>query len=205
MSGIATFVENNYTISPSSRIKNAASKLLGTYCMNNTAIVPMETIENQIYLIRGQKVMIDYDLASLYGVPTKRLNEQVKRNIKRFTGDFMFVLSNQEKEELVAICDRFSTLKHSTSNPYAFTEQGIAMLSSVLNSERAIYVNIEIMRAFVRIRHILSIHKELAQKIELLEKRVFKHDADIRELVRDIRKMTINRSTRKHNVGFLIT
>jgi len=205
LSGIATFVENNYTISPSSRIKNAASKLLGTYCMNNTAIVPMETIENQIYLIRGQKVMIDYDLASLYGVPTKRLNEQVKRNIKRFTGDFMFVLSNQEKEELVAICDRFSTLKHSTSNPYAFTEQGIAMLSSVLNSERAIYVNIEIMRAFVRIRHILSIHKELAQKIELLEKRVFKHDADIRELVRDIRKMTINRSTRKHNVGFLIT
>ena len=105
-----------------------------------------ETIEAKIFIIREQKVMIDRDLAILYGVSTKRLNEQVKRNIQRFPKDFMFVLSMQEKNELVANCDRFITLKHSTVFPYAFTEQGLAMLSSVLNSERAILVNIQIMR-----------------------------------------------------------
>jgi hypothetical protein len=180
--------------------------------MNDTAIVLMEAIENQIYFIRGQKVMLDRELATLYGVPTKAFNQAVKRNIRRFPGDFMFQLT---REEAISLRSQFVTLennaglsnrgKYSKYLPYAFTEQGIAMLSSVLYSERAIDVNIEIMRAFVRIRHFLSTHKELAQKIDLLEKRVFKHDANIRDLVRDIRKMTIERPTRKHNVGFLIT
>ena len=97
-------------------------------------------IKNCIFTIRGQKVMIDRDLADLYGVPTKRLNEAVKRNIKRFPEDFMFKLNDKELKELVANCDRLETLKHSTTPPNAFTEQGVSMLSSVLNSERAIAI-----------------------------------------------------------------
>ena len=101
-------------------------------------IVSQDTIELKIFLIRGQKVMLDKDLAELYGVKTKRLNEQVKRNRKRFPEDFMFQLTKGEKEELIPHCDRLKVLKHSTINPYAFTEQGVAMLSSVLKSDRAI-------------------------------------------------------------------
>jgi 3-dehydroquinate dehydratase len=115
-------------------------------------IVPQDSIEQKIFLLRGQKVMLDRDLAGLYGVKTKRLNEQVKRNRKRFPEDFMFQLTTGEKEQLVANCDRFKALKHSTINPYAFTEQGVAMLSSALTSDRAIQVNIQIMRVFSRLR-----------------------------------------------------
>jgi hypothetical protein len=122
-------------------------------------------------------------LAVLYGVRTKRLNEQVRRNRKRFPGDFMFQLTNQEKEELVANCDRFKVLKHSTVNPYAFTEQGVAMLSSVLNSERSILVNIAIMRTFVKLRQVLATHKELAHKLNELERKIEKHDEEIATMV----------------------
>lgn len=107
------------------------------------------SIEPRILTLRGQKVMLDRDLAELYGVPTYRLNEAVKRNSKRFPAHFMFQLSRQEKQELIANCDRFKTLKHSTVLPYAFTEHGVAMLSSVLNSERAIQINIQIIDAFI--------------------------------------------------------
>lgn len=110
--------------------------------------------------------MIDRDLAALYKVKTYRLNEQVRRNIKRFPLDFMFQLTDEEKNELIANCDRFASLKHSTSNPYAFTEQGIAMLSSVLNSDRAIEANIQIMRTFAKIRELMLVHKDLRHKIE---------------------------------------
>ena len=108
---------------------------------NALQLTTQEKIEQIIFLLRGKKIMIDHDLAGLYGVKTYRLNEQVKRNIKRFPEDFMFQLTNEEKTELIANCDRFKLLKHSTSLPYAFTEQGIAMLSSVLNSDSAIQVN----------------------------------------------------------------
>lgn len=104
-------------------------------------IIPIDKIESKILLIRGQKVMLDRDLAVLYGTPTKRLNEQVKRNVKRFPEDFMFQLKLWEFKQLVANCDRFALLKHSSSMPYVFTEQGIAMLSSVLKSEKAIEVH----------------------------------------------------------------
>ena len=143
---------------------------------NKSLAVPTEIIQSKIYLIRGQKVMLDRDLAELYGVLTYRLNEQVKRNIKRFPEDFMFQLSIQEKDELIANCDRFSSLKHSSSNPYAFTEQGVAMLSSVLNSDRAIEVNIQIMRIFTRLRELMISHKDLARKIEDLERKYQDHD-----------------------------
>ncbi len=134
-----------------------------------SGLAPVEIIVNKILVIRGQKVMIDTDLAGLYGVPTKRLNEQLKRNIRRFPEDFMFQLTKEEKSELVANCDRFKRLKHSTVNPYAFTEQGVAMLSSVLNSERAILVNIQIMRTFTQMRRMMLSYKDLKTKIEKME------------------------------------
>ena len=152
-------------------------------------LIPEERIESKIYIIRGQKVMIDRDLAGLYNVPTKRLNEQVKRNVQRFPEDFMFQLTISEKEQLVANCDRFKTLKHSTSLPYAFTEQGVAMLSSVLNSERAILVNIAIMRAFVKLKQVLATHKEVSRKLKELESKVEGHDENIKAIFDVIRQL----------------
>ncbi|MFH1709807.1 MAG: ORF6N domain-containing protein [bacterium] len=135
-------------------------------------LAPQEAIETRIFLIRGQKVMLDRDLAELYGVETKYLNRQVRRNLERFPDEFMFLLSEQEKEELVTNWHRFKPLKHSTSLPLAFTEHGVAMLASVLNSESAIKISIFIIKAFVRLRRVLSAHKELARKLEQLEQRV---------------------------------
>ncbi len=134
-------------------------------------LVPVENIESKIYQLRGKKVMIDRDLAFLYGVTTKRLNEQVRRNIKRFPEDFMFKLTKQEKNELVAICDRFNPLKHSTVSPYAFTEQGVAMLSGILNSDRAISVNIQIIRVFIQLKRMLLTNASIRRKIEEMEKK----------------------------------
>lgn len=122
-----------------------------------------------IFQFRGFKVMIDTDLAVLYDVPTKRLKEQVKRNIERFPEDFMFELTKNEKDELVANCDRLATLKHSSVNPLAFTEQGVSMLSSVLRSEKAIQINIEIMRAFAKYRALLKENEELKKEILKLD------------------------------------
>jgi hypothetical protein len=125
--------------------------------------------ETLIFQFRGFKVMIDADLAMLYGVPTKALKQQVKRNIKRFPEDFMFELSKNEKDELVTNCDRLITLKHSSVYPLAFTEQGVAMLSSVLHSEKAIKINIEIMRAFARYRSLLRENEDLRKEIMKLD------------------------------------
>ena len=125
--------------------------------------------ETLIFQFRSFKVMIDADLAMLYDVPTKRLKEQVKRNMDRFPEDFMFELTKNEKDELVAICDRLATLKHSSINPLAFTEQGVAMLSSVLHSDKAIKINIDIMRAFARYRAFLSENQELKKEILKLD------------------------------------
>jgi len=138
---------------------------------NQKSFIPAERIEQSILLIRGQKVMLDADLAVLYEVPTKALNQAVKRNERRFPPDFMFQISKKEKNELVTNCDRFKRLKHSTALPRAFSEQGVAMLSTVLNSERAIEVNIEIMRAFVRLRKMLASNVVLARKLAVLEKK----------------------------------
>jgi len=134
-------------------------------------LISIEVITSKIFVIRGKKVMLDRDLAQPYEVTTKRLNEQVKRNIKRFPEDFMFQLTKAEKDELVAICDRFNPLKHSTVLPYAFAEQGIAMLSGVLHSNRAIRVNIQIMRAFIQLKRMALTYTELKRKIEAMEKK----------------------------------
>lgn len=133
------------------------------------SLVPVERIERSILLIRGQKVMLDNDLASLYGVETKKLIQAMKRNVDRFPEDFMFQLNNEEFDVLRS---QFVTSKSRGGRryaPYAFTEQGVAMLSSVLRSPRAVAVNIEIMRAFVRLRQMLFSHAELARKVNALE------------------------------------
>ncbi len=134
-------------------------------------LIPIQVITSKIFVIRGKKVMLDRDLARLYEVMTRRLNEQVRRNIKRFPEDFMLQLTKHEKDGLVAICDRFNSMKHSTVLPYAFTEQGIAMLSGVLSSDRAIMVNIQIMRAFIQLKRMLLTNADLRRKIEGMEKK----------------------------------
>ncbi len=135
-------------------------------------ILQTRQFENLIFELRGFKVMIDMDLAALYETETKRLKEQVKRNRDRFPDDFMFELTSEEKEQLVANCDRLSTMKHSSINPIAFTEQGVAMLSSVLRSQKAIKINIEIMRAFVYYRQLLLQNQELYKKVKELDEKV---------------------------------
>ena len=121
-------------------------------------------ISSRILTLRREQVILDRDLAELYGVETKRLNEQVKRNIERFPSDFMFQLNNSEKNELVAKCDRFNNIKHSTVNPMVFTEQGIYMLSSVLKSKKAIEVNIAIIRTFKKLREFSKHYNALAKQ-----------------------------------------
>ncbi len=163
-------------------------------------LVAQETIEGRILLIRGKKVMLDADLAWLYGVTTKRLNEQVKRNLKRFPEDFMFKLTRDEKLELVAKCDRFARLKHSSASPHAFTEQGVAMLSSVLHSDRAIQVNIQIMRTFTRLRQMLFLRDDLRGKIEEMESR---YDHHFRVVFRAIKELVEPVSRKpKRRIGF---
>jgi phage regulator Rha-like protein len=135
-------------------------------------------INDRIFVFRDTQVMIDKDLAELYGVETKRLNEQVKRNIERFPEEFRFQLTTKEKSELVANCDRFETLKHSTSNPYAFTEQGVAMLSAVLNSKTAINISIRIIKAFVEMRKFLLTNAKIFQRLDKLELKQIEHKKD---------------------------
>ena len=146
--------------------------------------------------------MLDKDLAELYEVSTKRLNEQVRRNISRFPADFMFQLT---KDESSSLRSQFVTLKrggHRKYLPYVFTEQGVAMLSSVINSERAIQVNIAIMRAFVKLRQILSTNKELAGKLKELEHKVEKHDTEIHAIFEAIRQLMAPPDKPKRRIGF---
>ena len=167
-----------------------------------TDMVPQGTIERKILLVGGKKVMLDEDLAILYGVPTKSLNLAVKRNKNRFPGDFMFQLSKKENESL-----RFQieTSKRGGRrySPYAFTEHGILMLSSVLNSERAIQVNISIMRVFVKLKEMISAHKGLLYKLNALERKAEKHDKEIFAIFEVLRKlMEPPRGRPKRRIGF---
>jgi phage regulator Rha-like protein len=166
-------------------------------------VLPREHIEKSILLLRGQKVMLDADLANLYGVDAKQLKRQVRRNRDRFPTDFMFELS---KEEYDALRRHFGTLKkrgkHSKYLPYAFTEQGVAMLSSVLRSKRAVQVNIAIMRAFVKLREMVAAHKELAGKLAELERKVASHDSHITSLFDAIRQLMEPMPPKPRRIGF---
>ena len=166
-------------------------------------LIPAEVIENKILLIRSEKVMLDADLAALYGVTTKRLNEQVKRNRERFPEDFMFQLSEKEKAEVVANCDHLKRLKFSPNLPYAFTEHGAIMLATVLNSPVAVQASIQVVRAFVKLREMLSSNKELAHKLTLLENRIEKHDGEIKAIFNAIRQLMVPAEPQsKKPIGF---
>ena len=168
----------------------------------NHALVPKEMIEKSILFLRGHKVMLDMDLAKLYQVKTFRLNEAVRRNTARFPEDFMFQLTENEKKEVIANCDHLKNLKFSPQLPYAFTEQGIAMLSSVLRSERAIRVNIEIMRTFVRLKKLLTSHAELAGKIDSLEKKYDSQFKIVFDALRELLAPPVPEPKPKGPIGF---
>jgi hypothetical protein len=146
--------------------------------------------------------MIDRDLARLYGVETKHLNRQVKRNIERFPEEFMFQLTLEEKRELVTNWHRFASLKHSSTLPYAFTEHGVAMLASVLKSERAIKISIHIIKTFVKLRQLISTHKEVERRLNELERKIEKHDVDIQEIFGVIRQLMAPPEEPKRRIGF---
>lgn len=173
--------------------------------MAKDSLIPDERIERAILLIRGQKVMLDRDLATLYCVPTGALNQAVKRNRKRFPSDFMFQLSKNETEKWKSqiVISNPSTKMAIRKRPFAFTEQGVAMLSSVLRSDRAIEVNIAIMRAFVRLRQILATHKDLERKLEEHDRKLGEHDQKFNIVFEAIRQlMAPPPSPKKPRIGF---
>jgi phage regulator Rha-like protein len=164
--------------------------------------LPTEAIEKSIYLIRGQKVMLSTHIAQLYGVEPRSLVQAIKRNIQRFPEDFMFQLTSEEFDALKSqiVISSWGGLRRA--RPYAFTEQGVAMLSSVLRSERAIEVNIAIMRVFVRLRQMLATHKELATKLAELENRLKDHDEQILAIFDAIRALMTTPEKPKKKIGF---
>ena len=170
--------------------------------MSSTSVIPIESIQQRIYLIRRRKVMLDTDLAKLYGVETFNLNKAVKRNLDRFPADFMFQLTKEEAETL-----RFQIGMSKPSGrggrrtlPYAFTEQGVAMLSSVLRGKRAAEVNVAIMRAFVRLRELIANHKDLARKFSQLEKKYDKHFLVVFKAIRKLHGPT--KPPKRQQIGF---
>jgi len=165
------------------------------------SVIPVEKVEKAIFMIRGQKVMLDKDLAKLYNVSTSVLNKAVTRNIERFPSDFMFQLT---KEEFSNLKFHFGTSSWGGTRklPRAFTEQGVAMLSSVLKSKRAVQVNIEIMRVFVRLREMLATHKELARKFEELEERIAAHDGQIQAIFEAIQQLMASPEKPRKRIGF---
>ena len=162
-------------------------------------VVPEERIAQGILMIRGHKVMLDADLADLYGVTTKRLNEQVKRNQGRFPPDFMFQLTDVEKAEVVANCDHLVRLKFSPALPNAFTEHGAIMAASVLNTARAVEMSVFVVRAFVRLRQMLASNAELARKLATLEK---KYDAQFKVVFDAIRELMTPPERKNRSIGF---
>src|ERR1043166_3734591 len=165
-------------------------------------IIPIERIAGSIHVLRGQKIILDFDLARLYRVTTGNLNKAVQRNAERFPPDFMFQVSQDEAERLIFQFGRSKGRGGRRHRPYAFTEQGVAMLSSVLNSERAVKVNIAIMRAFVRLREALETNRELAQKFAELEQRVGKHDEEIAAIIEAIRQLITPPEKPRREIGF---
>ena len=159
--------------------------------MNEVSVIDEESIKNKIFTIRGLQVMLDRDLAELYGVETKVFNQAVKRNESRFPDDFRFQLTGIEKNELVTNCDRFNTLKHSSVNPYAFTEQGVSMLSVILKSDIAIEMSIKIIRSFVQMRKLISNNALIFQRLDMLEQKQLKNDEKIDAVLNALENETV--------------
>ena len=166
-------------------------------------VVKVGTIQQRIFFIRGEEVIVDADLAEFYGVPTKALNQAVRRNMDRFPADFMFQLNKDEKLEVVTNCDHLKQLKFSPVNPLVFTEHGALMAASILNSARAVEVSLFIVRAFVALRRAISEHKELARKLTKLERKLADHDDQITAIIEAIKKLTGPEPVpKKRRIGF---
>lgn len=172
--------------------------------MNEEVAIPDEIVMDKIFLIRGKKVMLDRDLAALFGVPTKVFNQAVTRNSQRFPEDFMFRLSKEEFKDLRSQIVT-SNSGGTRYNPRVFTEQGVAMLASVLNSKQAIKVNIQIIRVFTRMREMLLTHKDLLLKIEQFEKRMDNHDKSIKQLFGYLKQLFPERDNARNRIGFKTT
>jgi hypothetical protein len=170
-------------------------------CMSPALSPRLDRIAARILLVRGAKVMIDADLAELYGVTTKRLNEQVKRNSKRFPEDFVFQLSRAERDEVVANCDHLSRLKYSPTLPYAFTEHGAIMAANVLNSTRAVEMSVHVVRAFVRLREMITSHKDLAKRLDELEAKYDEQFRVVFDAIRELMRPPEQKAKRK--IGFV--
>ncbi len=168
--------------------------------VSRESLVPMERIERAIFVIRGQKVMLDADLAELYGVLTKVLNQAVKRNKERFPVDFMFQLTKEEKDEVVTNCDHLKRLKFSPTLPHAFTEHGAIMLATILNSPIAVQASIQVVRAFVRLRQMLASNADLARKLDTLER---KYDAQFKVVFDAIRQLMTPPEPKRQQIGFI--
>jgi len=166
-------------------------------------LIPTERLDNAILEIRGERVMLDYDLAAVYGVTTKALNQAVKRNRDRFPADFVFELTLDEKDELVTNCDRLATLKHSSSIPYAFTEHGAVMLASVLKSRRAMEVSVFVVRAFIRMRRMLADQRRFAIKLAELESKLAAHDKNFQIVFAAIKQLMLPPEPKKKRIGFV--
>lgn len=162
-----------------------------------------DELPQRILVLRGERVMIDSDLAELYGVTTKRFNEQVKRNLERFPIDFMFQVTPEEKAEVVANCDHLVKLKFSPHLPRVFTEHGAIMAASILNSSRAVEMSVFVVRAFVRLRQMLVEHQDLAERLDELEARVARHDNTLSTLVATIRQMATPPLSSSRQIGFV--
>lgn len=172
--------------------------------MKTKSLIPAESLMNKILVLRNQKIILDRDLANLYNVETRALKQAVKRNIKRFPSDFMFILSKKEIEKMVSQNVIPSKSFFGGANPLAFTEQGVAMLSSVLKSERAIEVNILIMRAFVKLREIILTHKKVANKLKELENKFKDHDDQITQIIQVINQLMTPPDPPKKKIGFTL-
>jgi phage regulator Rha-like protein len=171
--------------------------------MKQTQLILSERIERRVFFVRGQRVMLDHDLAKIYGVSTARLNQQVKRNMTRFPDDFMFQIT---KEELQSLMLQNATSKASRGGrrklPFVFTEHGALMAANVLKSSKAIRMSVYVVRAFVRLREVLAAHKELAQKLKELEGRIEKHDYELTSIFQAIRQLMAPPEKPKRRMGF---
>jgi hypothetical protein len=167
-----------------------------------SSIIPAARIERTILLIRGQKVLLDMDLARVYGVATKALNQAVKRNRERFPEDFMFRLTKAEKNQVVTNCDHLSHLKYSPTLPFAFTEHGAVMLASVLNTPVAVQASIQVVRAFVRLRQLIAAHDDLRRKIEGLEKKYDEQFAVVFDAIRQLMDDSEPEGESKPRIGY---
>ena len=201
---ISPFIEadKEYIMLINDKITYANVTLKSKSMKSGENIIPEEVIMSKIILIRGQKVMISSDLADLYGITTKRLNEQVKRNIKRFPPHFMFQLTEAEKDKVVANCDHLQNLKYSPYLPYVFTEHGTVMLANILNSDRAIQVSIRIVEIYIKMREYILTNKELLLKMEQLEKRVGHQDEKIVLVFNYLKRFIEVQEKPRKRVGF---